>query len=783
MKTRKIRGGRLEVIDGVWGFPANTRWGDKTTDDYRGLELKVFIDLRIPITLPNSTEVLRNQVLVQRYRELCAACTDDACYVALNETKKEIRKIIKLRTRAATEHFKEVETEQDEIDRIGHEGRLELWKSNYDPINDAFQELRKRLKKPYEVDTDILANDRLTIREKKGMVTRSLMFVVDDIGSIDKDFSVEPFVELQVDVREIIKNTSELQEYVAGMSEGLLKGLTEIMKRTGEIQTAVAEGDRKTTEMQAKLKDLTFMFEKRLPRVLEVTTAFNEAVRVFSFSNPLPEVNRFSESLEQFIREIEEEMRRSRDMLEARRVKLDGILLQINKEEDELFEEERKETQLHAEEQARLKQEAADARARAKQLHAEEQARLKQERRQKRTHTLQSQDEVIEEEYQLVLQRRAAEEPRRGEPAEEPRRGEPAEEPRRGEPAEDPAERARRAKIYKEKQEENERGMEALQKGYLEQEELIKDATDIADLMRAREEFLRVLETTELTDQERQKKEKVLERNLKIILQKNPAYLDLVKESDKKLKELFKLGMILAELEQYLQDHYADRELAPNDPVPNDPAPNELVPNDPVPNDPVPNDPVPNELTEEERLAQFEADIRGLSKREFLTRLVEKEKLHRDVTEKIETLNKTQTEKRTKLGASVLEFNTFTAPMSEDIKRHIEEWSEVLTLFSDAAEEEKMGVVPRLLAAKEGLSQEPYNLMPVVVNTIERYIIKIYTQKNDITERQQQIDKLLSGQARLTREIEILNRNKVKGGTRRKNRKRYYTRKNKSLTV
>jgi hypothetical protein len=226
--------------------------------------------------------------------------------------------------------------------------------------------------------------------------------------------------------------------------------------------------------------------------------------------------------------------------------------------------------------------------------------------------------------------------------------------------------------------------------------------------------------------------------------------------------------MILSELEQYLQDHYADRELVPN----------ELVPNDPAPNDPAPNDPAPNELTEEERLAQFEADIRGLSKREFLTRLVEKEKLHREVTEKIETLNKTQTEKRTRLGASVLEFNTFTAPMSEDIKRHIEEWSEVLTLFSDAAEEEKMGIVPGLLAAKEGLLQEPYNFTKVVVDTIERYIIKIYTQKNDITERQQEIDKLLSGQARLTREIEILNRDKVKkGGTRRKNRKRYYTRK------
>ncbi len=111
MKTRK-RGGRLEVVNGAWGFPENTKWGDKTTDDYRFLELKVFTDLRIPITLANSTEVLRNKVLVQRYQELCDACTEDDCYSALNDTKKEIRKIIKLRTLTATRHFKEVETEQ-----------------------------------------------------------------------------------------------------------------------------------------------------------------------------------------------------------------------------------------------------------------------------------------------------------------------------------------------------------------------------------------------------------------------------------------------------------------------------------------------------------------------------------------------------------------------------------------------------------------------------------------------------------------------------------------------
>lgn len=721
MKTRKIRGGRLEVIDGAWGFPANTRWGDKTTDDYRGLELKVFTDLRIPITLPNSTEVLRNKVLVQRYRELCAACTDDACYVALNETKREIRKIIKLRTRAATEHFKEVETEQDEIDRIGHEGRLELWKSNYGPINDAFQELRKRLKKPYEVDTDILANDRLTIGEKKGMVTRSLRFVVDDIGSIDKDFSVEPFVELQVDVRDIIKNTTELQAYVAGMPEGLLKGLTEIMKRTGEIQTVVAEGDRKLTEIQTKLKDLTFMFEKRLPRVSEVTTAFSESVKAFSFSKPFPEVSRFSESLEQFVREIEEEMRRSRDTLESRRVKLDGILLQINKEEDELLEEERKEKQLEVEEQARVKQEVLDARERAK-----------QERKQKGKPTLQSQGDVIEEEYQLALQRKAAEEPR-GEPAAEPIR----------EPAEDPSERKRRSNIYKKKQEEYERVMEVLQKGYLDQGALTKDAVDIEELLSLREEILRVLEMTELTEAEKEENEKELSDNLSEILKVNPTYVELVKESDKKLKEIFKLGLSLSELEQYLAEHIADMEV--------------------------------KEPTEEERLAQFEADIRGLSRRDFLTRLVGKEKLYREVTERIEKLNNTMADKKKRLDASVLEFNTFTAPMSEEIKRHIEEWSEALTLFSDSHEDEKMAVVPRLLAAKEGLLQEPYNLTKVVVDTIERYIIKIYTKKSELIETQTMLDSLLSEQARLTRELEILK--SKKGGTRRKNRKRCYTRK------
>lgn len=350
MKTRKRRGGKLVVIGNQWGISLDSKKGDPTTDSYRALELKVFIDLSTPITLPNSTEVLRASILVQRYRALCESCTTDIEYNFLNDLKKNIRKIIKLRTLAATEHFKENETAQEEVDRLGHEGRLELWRSNYVAINELFQQLRKRLKKPFEVDTDILTNDKLSIVKKKELVTKNLQLVVQDISSIDTKFSLVPFSDLQVDIKEIIKKIYELQTYVAEMPDGILNSLTEIVKKTNDIQTLIEKGGIKSNEIHDTLDTILFMFETRLPRAVEVTNAFIKTVKVFSFSSKIPEINRFSESLEQFIREIEAEMKSSREALESKKMKLEGILLHIKEEERQLLLEEEEETRLEKEE-------------------------------------------------------------------------------------------------------------------------------------------------------------------------------------------------------------------------------------------------------------------------------------------------------------------------------------------------------------------------------------------------------------------------------------------------
>ena len=334
-----MKGGNLIVIEGKWGVDPNSKQGNTTTNAYRLLELKVFTALEIPITTPNSNNVLRDKILVEKYRVLCAACTTPECYDALNGIKKEIRQIIQLRNKVATEHVKENETAQEEIDRIGHEGRVELWRNNYEPINEIFHELRKKLHKPFEVDTDILTDDKRTISEKKRLVSETLGVIMDNIRSIDENLSIALLSELQVDLREIIT-------------------------KMPETQVSVAEGEEKLAKIPQLLIDLNFIFKEEAPRILELTAIFGEELKSFTFSKTLPEMIDFSESLVQFTSQIEEELTRVRGVLETRRIKLEKILLTIQREEDHLLAEEKEEQKLEAEESARVKQEVIEANAR-----------------------------------------------------------------------------------------------------------------------------------------------------------------------------------------------------------------------------------------------------------------------------------------------------------------------------------------------------------------------------------------------------------------------------------
>ena len=541
--------------------------------------------------------------------------------------------------------------------------------------------------------------------------------------SVDKEFAnVEKAIRKKAAREEreklIETNTSEIERINLELKKHLTLGeLTQMMESDKFLKSST---DSLIGALNSQIPLIQATMEKDIERhptskeaIQEKASAAIRSIeeRVGLISLPLEYHDKYSESLRAQYAEVSE--------LTSKKERLDfeikGYVTEVRVIEEERVEEEKEERKQY---EATL-QSARDKSARNKAARASE-PRL-------------TDDEVLEQEMAKVKAEREALE-RRGEPAEEPQKGEPAEEP----------ERMRKEQRYKENQAEYERLTEAIQKGYLEQGALTKDTEDIEDLLSLREEILRVLEMTELTPREREEKEKELADNLSEILKVNPKYLELVKESDEKLKEIFKLGMILSKVEQYIEEHYDD--IAP---------------------------PESKEPTEEERLAQLEEDVRVLPQRERLTRLVDKEKLYRDVSERIEKLKEAQTEKRKRLDKTVLEFNELTATMPADTQRNIENWTEIFGLFSELPEEEKMGkismdVISKLITAKDILLKEPHHLTPVVVNTIERYIIKIHSLRNETKETQIILDSLLPQQARLSRELEIFK--KKRGGTRRKKR-------------
>jgi hypothetical protein len=346
-KTRKIKGGKVSKINGMWDFDRRNGRVMSTIQrviDYQTLEIEVLNDLAGPTsasTETNSTEYLKTSHLEDEFKRRCDVAATAAQYDELKKLKSKISEIIHLRTEEGSDKFDPFEDAVKKRKREGHEFRVNLWSKKYTIIKRALNVVRRKLHQDPDTDTVFLMAQLGTLGRKKQFIDLELKKVVANIAHMEEDFDklikeLNPLLEL---LRDFTEQTTQFKTFVAS-SEGLQTYLEKVVEKATGLQFIFGTATRKVEEVRLTLDTLKFKYQDPL------FLAFYEGLSNFSIKTP-EQVTELFTLFDGFISYLEGGT--SKEIHTTREQVIRGILASINQEvqalQSDLIENEKEEAE------------------------------------------------------------------------------------------------------------------------------------------------------------------------------------------------------------------------------------------------------------------------------------------------------------------------------------------------------------------------------------------------------------------------------------------------------